>query len=229
VLVSLLGLRLAGLQTYASFGFATALAVLAVACAALTLVPAALGLAGRRVLPRSVRRGRPARTGEPLTARWAARVGNRPLPWAVGALALLSVLAVPALDMRMWPADTGAQPEGTTTREAYDLVAQEFGPGANGPFVLAVDLAEVDAATLPALADELAAVPGVAGVVGPQVSPSGGAATLVLEPTTAPSDVRTTELLHVLRDDVLPAGVEVTGITPALADITACWRSGCRW
>jgi RND superfamily putative drug exporter len=221
VLVSLMGLRLAGLQTYASFGFATALVVVAVAAACLTLVPAALGLAGRRVLPRGVRRGRPEHVSQPLTARWAARVGNRPLPWALGAFLLLAALAVPSLDMRMWPVDTGAQPAGTTVREAYDLVAEEFGPGANGPFLVAVDLAEVDVATLPALADELAAVPGVAGVVGPQVSPSGGAATLVLEPTTAPSDERTTELVQVLRDDVLPDGAELTGLTPALADITA--------
>ena len=221
VLVSLLGLRLAGLSTYATFGYATAIAVVAVAAAALTLVPAALGLAGRRVLPRRTRRGRPARTVVPLTARWAERVGRRPLPWALGALGLLLLLAVPTLDMRLWPADTSAQPADSTTRQAYDLTAEGFGPGANGPFLVAVDLDRVPAASLPALVDELSATEGVAQVAGPEVSPTGGAALVVVEPTTGPSDEATTELLQRLRADVLPAGAEVTGITAALVDITA--------
>ena len=78
VLVSLLGLRLSGLPVYSSFGFATAITVVAVALAALTLVPALCGLAGDRLLPRSVRRGR-IRTGAPLMARWATRVGKEEL------------------------------------------------------------------------------------------------------------------------------------------------------
>ena len=220
VLVSLMGLRLAGLSTYSTFGYATALAVVAVAAAALTLVPSALGLAGHRVLPRRTRRGRPARTAAPLTARWAERVGRRPLPWALGALGLLLVLAVPTLDMRLWPADTSAQPADSTTRQAYDLVAEGFGPGANGPFVVAVDLDRVPEASLPALVDELAATEGVAQATPPQPSPTGSAALVVVEPTTGPSDEATTELLQRLRADVLPAGAEVTGMTAALADIT---------
>ena len=220
VLVSLMGLRLAGLSTYSSFGFATALAVIAVAVAALTLVPAALGLVGLRVLPRRTRQGRPARTSVPLTARWAERVGRRPLPWALGALGLLLVLAVPTLDMRLWPADTSAQPADSTTRQAYDLVEAGFGPGANGPFLVAVDLDQVPAASLPSLVASLSTTDGVAQVAGAQVSPNGTAALVVVEPTTGPSDEATTELLHRLRADVLPDGAEVTGMTPALVDIT---------
>ena len=220
VLVSLMGLRLAGLSTYSTFGYATALAVVAVAAAALTLVPAALGLVGQRVLPRRTRRGRPARTAVPLTARWAQRVGRRPLPWATGALGLLLVLALPTLDLRLWPADTSAQPADSTTRQAYDLVAEGFGPGANGPFVIAVDLDRVPEDSLPDLVAALSAAEGVARAVGPERSPTGGAALVVVEPTTGPSDEATTELLQRLRADVLPDGALVTGMTPALADIT---------
>jgi RND superfamily putative drug exporter len=222
VLVSLMGLRLAGLSTYSSFGFATALAVVSVACAALTLVPAALGLLGTRVLPRRTRRGRPARASVPLTARWAERVGRRPLPWAVGAVGLLLLLAVPTLDMRLWPADTSAQPSDSTIRQAYDLVAEGFGPGANGPFVVAVDLDRVPADSLPTLVQDLSATDGVAAVAGPEMSPSGAAALVVVEPTTGPSAEATTELLQHLRADVLPAGAEITGRTAGLADITSC-------
>ena len=220
VLVSLMGLRLAGLSTYSTFGSATALAVVSVAAAALTLVPAALALAGHRVLPRRTRRGRSARTAVPLTARWAERVGRRPLPWALGALGLLLGLAVPTLDMRLWPADTSAQPADSTTRQAYDLVAEGFGPGANGPFLVAVDLDRVPVASLPALVQDLSVAEGVAQVAGPELSPTGGAALVVVEPTTGPSDEATTELLQRLRSDVLPTGAEVTGMTPALVDIT---------
>jgi len=221
VLVSLMGLGLAGLQTYASFGTATAIGVVSVMAAALTLVPAALALAGTRVLPRRVRRGAadPAVDRHPLAARWAERIGARPLPWALGALLLLLALALPALDLRIWPADVSAQPEESTTRQAYDLIGDAFGPGANGPFLVAVDLDEVPAAGLGALRSELAEVPGVATVAEPVVAPGGGAAVLVLEPTTAPADERTAELLTHLRADVLPDGVAVTGQTPVFADI----------
>ena len=124
-------------------------------------------------------------------------------------------------DLRLWPADISAQPAESTTRQANDLIDDAFGPGANGPFLIAVDLDAVPAGELGDLRAELAAVPGVAGVAEPVVSPTGGAAVLVLEPTTAPADEATTELLAHLRADVLPDGVHVTGATPVLADITA--------
>ncbi len=221
VLVSLMGLGLAGLRTYASFGMATAIGVVSVMAAALTLVPAALGLVGTRVLPRRVRAGVVAapRHRRPLAARWAGRVGARPMPWALGALLLLLALALPALDMRIWPADVSAQPEDATTRQAYDLVSDAFGPGANGPFLVAVDLDELPASGLGTLRAELAEVPGVASVAEPVLAPGGGAALVVLEPTTAPADERTTRLLEHLRADVLPDGVAVTGQTPVFADI----------
>ncbi|GAA3168641.1 MMPL family transporter [Blastococcus jejuensis] len=220
VLVSLMGLGLAGLQTYATFGLATAIGVISVMAAALTVVPAVLGLAGPRVLPRKVRRHAETASGTPLAARWAERVGRRPLPWALGALLLLLALAAPVTDLRLWPADVSAQPVESTTRQAHDLIADAFGPGANGPFLVAVDLDAVPADRLADLRADLAAVPGVAGVGEPVVSPTGGAAVLVLEPTTEPADEATTELLAHLRADVLPDGVYVTGQTPVLADIT---------
>jgi RND superfamily putative drug exporter len=135
VLVSLMGLRLAGLPIYSSFGFATAIAVLSVMAAALTLVPVLCRFAGRRLLPRRVRKAR-TRTREPLTARWAAKVGRHPLPWAIAATVLMLGLAVPALDMRTWPQDPSSQSTEVTTRRAYDLVAAEYGAGANGPLTV---------------------------------------------------------------------------------------------
>ncbi len=154
VLVSLLGLKLAGLPTFDAFGYATAIAVVGVASAALTLVPALCGLAGRRLLPRKVRKGRPQK-GSPLMARWATRVGRRPLAWGLLAAIVMLTLAAPALSMRTWPQDSSAQPSDLTTRKAYDLVAAEFGPGANGPIMFVTE--GISDAGVTALATQVAA------------------------------------------------------------------------
>ena len=212
VLVSLFGLKLSTLPTYSSFGYATFFAVTAVMAAALTLVPALCGLAGHRVLPRRSRRvPRPART-----ARWAAAVCRRPGLAAVASLIVLAVLAAPMLGMRTWPQDAGSMPESHTTRKAYDLVAAEFGAGANGPLIIVADLAK--APDLGALSAALRAQPGVASVAPPTVE--GGAAVIVVEPATGPQDEATTGLLRRLREDVLPSGVLVTGLVAVFADIS---------
>jgi RND superfamily putative drug exporter len=224
VLASLLGLRLASLPVYSSFGYATALVVLAVMLTAITLVPALCGLAGMRLL-RKRDRGvvqAPAVAAQhgAATARWAARVGRHPLPWALGALAVLLTLAAPVLGMRTWPQNAGSQPDSNTTRRAYDLIAAEYGVGANGPFLIAVDLNQVTQSQLPALQRKLTSQPGVAAVSPPLLNQNGDAAILTLQPTTAPEDKVTTDLLHRLRGEVLPSGAHVTGLTPTFADIS---------
>jgi RND superfamily putative drug exporter len=216
VLVSLFGLKLSTLPVYSSFGYATFAAVGAVMAAAVTLVPALCGLAGHRVLPRAVRKGRAAGPRPGLTARWAAGVGRRPVLAALASLAVLAALAAPMLGMRTWPQDAGSQPASNTTRQAYDLVSAEFGPGANGPLVLAVDTAEV--ASLDALVARLRTQPGVASVAPPVVN--GTAAVIFLEPATGPQDKKTSALLEHLRADVLPDGVLVTGLVATFADIS---------
>jgi len=224
VLVSLLGLRLAGLPTYSAFGFATAIAVVAVMATALTLVPAFAGLAGRRLMPRKVRRHTglgDVETRAPLTARWAARVGRRPLPWALAAVLLLVTLAAPSLAMRTWPQDASVQSEDLTTRQAFDLVTAEFGAGANAPMTIVVDLREVAPSAVPAIAQDVASYPGVATVGPATTSPDGALAVLTAEPAYGPTDERITPLVEGLRADVLPEGAELTGMTPLFADIAA--------
>ncbi|GGM28128.1 MMPL family transporter [Dactylosporangium sucinum] len=216
VLVSLFGLKLSTLPVYSSFGYATFAAVGAVMIAAVTLVPALCGLFGRRVLPRRVRRG-PAASGEPgFTARWATRVSGRPVLAALLSFVVLAGLAAPMLGMRTWPQDAGSQPTSNTSRQAYDLVAAEFGPGANGPLLVAVDLTR--AGNPDELAARIRAVPGVASVAPPAVN--GTAAVIAVEPATGPQDERTTDLLDHLRADVLPDGAQVTGLVAVFADIS---------
>ena len=234
VLVSLLGLKLAGLPTYSSFGYSTALVVSCVMLAAITLVPALCSLAGYRVLRRRHRAeartagDRPGRheashtfLPDTLTARWARLVGRRPWAFAIGAATLLLILAVPVLQLRTWPQDASSQPASNTTRQAYDLVADEFGPGANGPFLVVVDL---PGSAVPAseVSRRVAALPGVSHVTAPIVNAAGNAAVIVAEPTTGPQDEATTVLLQRIRAEVGEGNgtVMVTGLTPAFADIT---------
>ena len=217
VLVSLLGLKLAGLPTYDSFGYATAIAVVAVAGAALTLVPALCGLAGRRLLPRRVRRGR-ERTGTRLMERWAVRVSRRPVAWALASLVLLLSLAAPALAMRTWPQDSSAQPQDLTTRRAHDLVAADFGPGANGAVTVVAEADRVGASEFAVLARTLGARTDIATVTPVVTSPDGALRIFEAEPAFGPTDERVPALVAGLRE-AAPAGVEITGTVPVFADI----------
>jgi putative drug exporter of the RND superfamily len=218
VLVSLLGLRLAGLSTYSTFGFATAIALIAVLAASLTLVPVFARFAGRRLLPRGVRRGR-RRTARPLTARWAQRVARRPLPWALAAAVLMLTIAVPALDMRTWPQDESTASQDLTTRRAFDLISAEYGPGANGIITVVVDRTRAGAGAVGEVVRDLRDNPDLVHVTTPVESPDHAVTVLEAQPAFGPSDARMPGLVEDLRAD-LPTGTEVTGTTPLFADIS---------
>ncbi|MFI1521307.1 MMPL family transporter [Kitasatospora cineracea] len=229
VLVSLFGLKLAGLSVYASFGYATFATVGAVMAAALTLVPALAALAGPRLLRRAERRapaapatagGAGERPGPTRTERWARLVGRRPVAAAVLSLAVLLGLAAPMLGMRTWPQDAGSQASGNTTRKAYDLIAGAYGPGANGPLLLAVDLRKLPESELPGLEGRMAADPGVAAVQPARFNAARDAAVISVQPTTGPQDRATAKLLQRLRGGGLPTGVEATGTVAAFSDIS---------
>ncbi|MET9611536.1 MMPL family transporter [Kitasatospora indigofera] len=224
VLVSLLGLKLAGLATYSSFGYATFAVVGAVMLASLTLVPALCSLAGPRLLRRAERRttGKPAAgpAGPTRTERWARLIGRRPVAAALASLVVMLALAAPMLAMRTWPQDAGIQAESSTTRKAYDLVTAGYGPGANGPLLVTVDLRKVPAAELPAIAARLQADPGVAAVAPALLNGAGDAAVVSVQPRTGPQDTETQHLLDRMRSGLLPQGAEVTGVVAVFADIS---------
>jgi RND superfamily putative drug exporter len=228
VIVSLLGLQLSTLQTYATIGYAADICVAAVMVAALTLVPALCALAGRRILPRRLRAesgttgsAAPADPAVPVrrtkTEAWAAWVTRRPALMATVSVAVLLALAAPVLGMRTWPEDAGTQPAGSTVRQAYDLVNAEYGPGANAPLLVAVDLTRDHAPA--ALAARLRALPGVTAVAGPVPNAAGDAAVITVQPATGPSDPATTRLLDTIRADA-PRGVLVTGTEAVYADVS---------
>jgi putative drug exporter of the RND superfamily len=162
------------------------------------------------------RERRPLR--ETISYRWSRVVQHRPWTAVLVGAALLIALALPIFGLRLGFSDEGNYPEDTTTRQAYDLLADGFGPGFNGPLSLATEVpAGTDPATLQAVSDAIAADPGVAFVSEPQTNDDSTAALWRVVPTTAPQDEATTELVNRLRDDVLPAATDGTGLDVAVA------------
>ncbi|MFC9974904.1 MMPL family transporter [Spirillospora sp. NPDC127200] len=221
VLLALCGLVLSRIPVFMTMGFATGIVVAATVAGAVTLLPAVLGLAGRRVLRRRDRApGAVLATESPRVRRWADRVAARPWAWLLAALVLMLALAAPALGMRTWPSDASSEPDSNTARRAYDLVAEGYGPGSNGPLLVAVDLRRTGADTLPAVRDKLAGLQGVVAVSPPQLAPDRSAAVLVVTPAYGPQDERVTALVDRVRDRALPPGAEVTGLTATYVDLS---------
>jgi RND superfamily putative drug exporter len=204
-------------------GVAISLIVLTMVLVSITLLPAFLGLAGHWINRLRVRR-RHTRVGSGWT-RWAQHVSRHAAAYAVGATVLLLALAAPVLALRVGTPDDGSLPDNRTQRRAYDLVATGFGPGINGPLVIAVDISK-DATVVPPLLDAVRADPGIADVAPPEVNAAAGVATLVAFPTTGPQDDATVDTIKRLRTDVIPAVIggspakaHVGGQTASLADV----------
>jgi RND superfamily putative drug exporter len=190
---------------------------------ALTILPIMIGALARWVKPKKPAHVLPSRRFE----RWGEIVTARPwLSIAAGVLVLL-IFAFPVLDMRLGQPDDGNQPEGRTQRVAYDLQSQAFGPGYNGPFLLAVDTPRGAPETeqqLAALQRAVEETPGVARVAPPQPSQDGEMATIFAIPETAPQDERTTALLERLRDNVIPQATAGTPLRVYVGGNTASFQ-----
>ncbi|MEU5988595.1 MMPL family transporter [Spirillospora sp. NPDC047418] len=221
VLLALCGLVLSRIPVFMTMGFTTGLVVAATVLSALTLLPAVLGLAGRRVLRRRDRaEGTTITVESPRVRRWAGHVGRHPWPWLLAASVLMLALAAPALGMRTWPSDASSEPASNTVRQAYDLVADAYGPGANGPLLVAVDLEKADQGVLPGLGERLARTDGVAAVAPPLPSPHRDAAVIMVTPEYGPQDERVTGLVDRIRAGALPPGAEITGLTATYVDLS---------
>ena len=226
VMISITGLVLVGLPFVTGLGLATAVVVGMAVLLAVTLLPALLGLLGPRVDRLKVPglklqiEGTEAES-RTWSARWARAVNRRALPWFVAGLALLLLLAVPALSMRLGFADAGSSPPDSTSRKAYDLISDGFGPGFNGPLLVVAALDGVDPQEAQALAAELRELDGVE-LVSPAIpSPDGRTAIVQVVPTTGPQDAETEQLVERIRSDVAPRIEQDTGMDVLVSGTTA--------
>ena len=235
VVVAILGLQMAGIPFVAALGYSASLVVAVAVLVAITLLPALLGFAGHRVLSRSHRQAleqaaEAAAAGHTVEVtdehsgwvRWAHWVAHHPWRSATAATVVLLVMAIPVLDMRLGQADAGTDPTSTTHRRAYDLLADGFGDGFNGPLLLTIDLGPSgDTAVLDQIAGAVAADPGVQAVSPPEVNAAGDTALVTAIPTTKPQDQATSDLVHRLRDTTLPAATVDSDATALVGGPTA--------
>jgi RND superfamily putative drug exporter len=228
VIISLMGMLLLGINFLYGVAMAAALAVLFTMIAALTLLPALLTIAGKRV-----DRLRIPGLGSRATSidensrwfRWSREIQRRPVLSMVLSGGLLLALCIPTLSLRLGSNDAGTDPSGTTTREAYDLLAEGFGPGFNGPFAMVAALPEKgEDAGVRQLHDVLENEKGVAAVTPIVFNPAKNTTVFQVYPTTSPQSVDTTRLLDHIRNEVIPPIEARTGAQLHVGGITAIFE-----
>ncbi|HEU5429924.1 MAG TPA: MMPL family transporter [Actinocrinis sp.] len=246
VCIALLGMMVLGLGFLDGVALAASVTVGFTVLASLTLLPATLGLLGLRVFGRRERRrlelggwsedthGTEDKRG--WWRRWAGCVERRPRLMSLVALAMMVMLAVPVLSLRLGASDSGNDPAGTTTRKAYDLMAEGFGPGVNGPLTLVADLPSTtgsaavsqaalahDKAALTNLVASLEKTPGVAAVEIGARSADGRAEVIDVVPASSPESKQTTNLITTLRQRVVPEAEAGSGLKVYVGGLTAVY------
>ncbi|WP_371572510.1 efflux RND transporter permease subunit [Streptomyces sp. NBC_01314] len=227
VVVALLGMFTLRLGILNGMAIGAAIAVVLTVLSAITLLPALLGFIGLKVLSRKQRKqlaghDHHAADDAGLWGRWAARVQARPKTLGVVAVVILTAIAFPTLSLRLGSADDGNLPTSSTNRQAYDMMADGFGPGFNGPLVLAVQAP--DAADMAAAADlvkELRQVDGVASVSAAPMRDGQDVGVISVVPTTSPQSVKTSDLIDHLRSDVVPPVEKGTSMRVYIGGTTA--------
>jgi RND superfamily putative drug exporter len=228
VVVSILGLFVTGIDVIGRMGLAAAIVVTVSALTSVTLVPALLKMAGKRVLPRKERKL------ETLSSEENSREGTRARkiagamarkPWVstISATVALLLLSAPAMNLNLGQPDDSNRPAGDTMRVAYERLSDGFGPGFNGPLMVAVDLnGESDKeGTLLELSNELTRTYGVESVAPAQMNSAEDTAVIMVIPTTAPQDQATSDLVKDLRENAIPDGLQNSNVKAYVGGQTA--------
>lgn len=231
VVIALLGLFFIGIPLIANLGLSATLVVLLEMLIAISLLPALLQLVGRRIDALSIPGLRYTSGGE--RGRWyrfSRRIERRPLLWLIGAAALLIACAAPLLDIELGVGDDSGLPERYTSRRAHDLISSAFGPGVNaGLFAVTEQSSRPTPQELANIRTALAALDNVAFVAPPQLNASGTSAVFTVIPTSAPQDQATRDLVHLLRNNAVPAAtastttnmsIYITGLNALTEDVT---------
>ena len=219
VVIAILGLGVAGVPFMTAAGIATSVIVLIMVIASVTILPAFLGLSGQWINRLGIhRRGHTAGEVGPGWRRWGDHVTRHAWPYAIATTVALLALTAPVLALRLGFPDEGTRPESATQRRAYDLVAQGFGAGINGPLVVAVDH-DGDVGVVDDVAAAVAADRGIASVAPVEIGATVG--TIIAFPVSSPQDDATFETVERLRAEVLPGTVGGTGATAHVGGQTA--------
>ncbi len=227
VIIALMGMWLLDISFLYGVAMAAATAVLFTMISALTLLPALLSLVGTRIdklrIPGYGRKAGVDETG--WWMRWSKRIQRHPVHWALLSGIVLIALCIPTLSLRLGTNDAGTDPKGSTTKEAYDLLAEGFGPGFNGPFAMVAELpAKGDDDALAQLKTALEGEAGVAAVTDITLNPAENTGVFQVYPTTSPQSAETTDLLNHIRGNVIPEIETGTGTTIHVGGINAIFE-----
>ena len=236
VIIALLGMFATGVSFMYGLAIASILAVLLTLAASLTVLPAMLSKWGHRLVRATGTRRRlfsrrgPAPSDVAAVAvasrsrwrQWSQIVQTRPWPLAILSLGLMVALLLPVFALRLNPSDAGNDPAGTSTRQAFDMLAQGFGSGFNGPLLIVVEgPSSQQASALPRLQAAIKETPGVVAVLPARTAPSGTVSVIEAYPSSAPQDAATTNLVNRLRHAVLPPIKSQTGVNVLVGGFTA--------
>jgi RND superfamily putative drug exporter len=225
VVIALCSLAFAGIPLVSTLGFTAAIAVVVAVCAAATLLPAMLGALGPHINSMRV----PGTSANPEDQephgwrRWARGVADRPWRSAVAAVAVLVVLAIPIFQLELGQNDLSALPKSTTARQNYDSLTKGFGPGVNGPLLIASEFKTAKEAkeVLPALEKQVGSVPDVLGVSEPTLDKAGTVAVFTVISKSAPWADETVTLVEDLRDTTIPQALRGTAAAASVGGQTA--------
>ena len=226
VVVALCSLAVAGISLVSTLGFTAAIAVVTSVCAALTLLPALLGALGPRIDSLAVRSTKSAAAADGQEhgwTRWARRIADHPRRVALAAIVALLVLAIPLLNLELGQNDVGAMPTSTTSRQSYDAISEGFGPGLNGPLLIAAEFESPAEAkgVLPGLEKAVDKDADVAAVSEAKLDKQGTVAVFSAISKSAPSDEATVKLVERLRDREIPAALKDTRASAYVGGETA--------
>ncbi|MYY86156.1 MMPL family transporter [Streptomyces sp. SID335] len=231
VVVALSGLAIVNIPILTKMGLAAAATVVIAVLIALTMIPALLGFAGRKVLRRKDRKKSASELSDPnakpkLGTRWARFVLRHPLSVLLVAVLGLGAVAVPAASLELGLPDEGSSAPDSTQRKAYDMLSQSFGAGFNGPLMITVSKDADVAGAAKTVGDSIAKIDGVAAVTPAQANKPGDTAILNVIPETGPSDHKTEELVKSIRSTADGIGADtgseilVTGQTAMTIDFS---------
>ncbi len=221
VVIAISGLAVSGIPYVARLGYMSAMVVAVMMLAAITFLPAIIGIVGHNIdkwrvpsfMHHPNRDAGAAPAGPTFWERWAVRVAEHKWVFAIVGTLIMLVIASPFLSMRLGESDDGNLPTSTTQRQAYDLIAQGFGPGANGPLLVVVSLPpDADEAVVDDIAAAIRQTPGVSGVLPANFNTDKTVALLGVYPTSAPESDATNNLVQTLRDEI-PKAISASGAT----------------
>ncbi|WP_433793974.1 MMPL family transporter [Actinoplanes sp. CA-252034] len=222
VIIALTALAVVGIPFLAAMGVAAAGTVAAAVVISLSLLPALLGFAGRKVLPRAQRRGTGRPAGTPAGERWARTVVRHRVPALILSVVAAGVVAIPGLDLNLALPDDSTASAGSTQRKAYDQLSEGFGAGINGPLLVVVAAAAGEAPAAAEQARELLSdLGGVVLVTAAKPNPEGDTATLTVIPQSGPLSEETRRLVHDIRDRQTSFTAATGGATLAVTGRTA--------